>query len=357
MLERFGEVYDAIAACAAKGDFDTSTDASLRIPSRECLPMISTVLKILVPVKQVSVWSQGDKYGTLQHVLPAVAWLLKRLRQTRDDEFEYDFLGQACHELLSRSILRRFAKFATLDNPAMLASLVQPAYFPTLLSCLGTENVGTPLSVMADWLAFLTFKPATKRVKLAPAVALAAFRGTAVADQSEERERDEDEQYGEQLRRCEEVVASLLFTLNGKDSLTSESMVRHGEDYHPEELLDALVSQDLPFEPDAATTRDLDAKMATFYADYSNDDSGEHGGTQILMLVRVLLCGAATSAEAERAFSASGRIDSPLRGSLQPERLEMMTVIQCYLKRLKSREDIDTFEHAMYKLLMDSLCK
>jgi hypothetical protein len=218
--------------------------------------------------------------------------------------------------VLLNSIETRFTTFDDPVNPCRLAALFSPVNTFYFTDDKYKADTRAALERIAEWIVYL----ATDRdaaVAAAPAennaVVSSLFENESAADVAARRAHEAATAKSSAMGDLRDLVTTLLSFAKGNEEQCKFDIAR----------------------PHA-----MDNTMREFYARLST--SGVPKDKRIMQVVSLILSGAASSASAERAFSAAGLLDSSLRARTSAETLEAMAVVKIFLRRA-SPEEIESF--------------
>jgi hypothetical protein len=331
-LQRFVAVYPALRVLAARRSFEKCA-SFVRMPNRDEVSAISGVAMALEPLKVLTkVLETSD--NCIAYLPLFTIDLLEKLKPHHLLPSVVNAVRDALRDQVKTRLLKHYTDGA---QPSMLAALLHPATSPFLFSALERE--------LGEESAIVVLRTATANCKRwideafnddAQPVALASMKRARymVDDEDSDNNDDAGRAAAQQPRRQADMKAALKAVLGELDS----DDFRHTATrvlWSAESL--ALARQ----------------QLRQFYVTPATKDVFLLANLELIKpLARLIFSLSPVSAGAERAFSCSGRINSPMRNKLSPDAIEKLTVIQYYLATAKP--DLKQLAAEMM-VLLDSL--
>jgi hypothetical protein len=312
-IARFCELYDVLLCAWADGVFDAGFTAAtgepeLAFPDRIELEVLKAIVKLLEPVEAFSTFLQGGRYFTTSHTL----YFFDRMIEQISEVSLLPTLphGAQMRDTLCTSLKDRMAPLRQ-PGPLMLAALVHPVQSRYTCESADSEALKGCFEMLVDWyMILLAENEADTRARKARSI-WAQFRSEGLVGVSKKAE-------------AEEAVIRLL------DEIYKYS--------------DNLKGTLLPQKLDITKPLALDDAVRDFFVGLP---------TRQAQLCRIVLAGVVPSGASQRVFSASDLVDSALQDQLSPTKIEMMTVVQCFLRRHPDDGALDHFWKCVADWLLD----
>lgn len=340
MLTRYLKLHRFVMVAMAQGAFDDCEDDDLEVINRDDIKVIEEVLTVLEPARDVSIWVQGDEYGTVGHILPAVAWMLRSLDACTAEDAAVD----ACRKLLRRSLARRFEPYFYGDHPAAIATAMHPHYAPAYVCVSRSAHRDLTKQALSEWLGFLAPRNHVSEDSDSHSHVHVQHDVRSDDDEGGQGDRDGDvahvseEERSDLTKSGEWAAVSALWTRlqagarnhvgaaqgaveaarDAEEEAGDAAVVRlrreHKDLTQAEEdaarRLAISVDRFLPLGAlfDRFKTERWDEQVKEVFSTFSH---GRFPQSAFVALAELVYGGVASSAASERVFSSSGRIDSP----------------------------------------------
>ena len=293
-------------------------EEKIEVPDETDVLVLKGLLRLLECVERMSVYVQGADYMVLPYVHRVVRELMGALR--RVDVPRVDPLP-VFKKTLIESIESRFAQFDDPVHPCRLAALLCPVNCAFYYNdeAFKADNKAA-LDRIAEWLVYL----ANSRADPGPVVA------APVPNVVSSLFEDESPAVAAARRKHEEAAAKATAVSDLRGLVTQ--LVTFAN-----ENKEACVF-------DISRPHKMDEVTRNFYQTLCS--SAAPKDKRMMQCVSLILSGAAASASAERAFSATGLLDSALRSRTSAETLEAMAVVKIFLRRASAGTIESFFQYA-----------
>jgi len=329
MLDRFLSVYPGLCVLAAKGSFE-SCASFIAMPSDGEHLALQRLVEVLRPIKIVS--------KVLQTTTNAMAFLPHITMDL------YEQLASQPHELntivafkvaLRQQLTSRLSKhYSDATQPSLLAAMLHPCTAPFLLDSMSAHFAGLGAELRPQAEAHEILKAAVDNLNTWIDDAFADADAAASVDDGDEPKRARFAVGAARpvhSSRTDDMKRALSHLIDFLDSDTARRVFPRAR----------AASESLS----AAT-----AALRTFYKDAVVPAGNSTVSVSILRpLVQMVMSLSPVSGGAERSFSATGRINAPLRNRLAVEMIEALTVIQFYLAN--ERPDLKLLAARVVKML------
>lgn len=295
-VQRFLELHVCLRTMYAKGAF-VKSKTTVRMPTIDARPTLEAFVEVLGQIKVAMKLCEVDGH-MLSHIPLVVSSLFVALDPpigaARDNETH---VKSRIREAARRAVETRARKFIDdAAQPALLAAVLDPRYGVRVRQFGVTKETFKEINAhLLRWI-----------VEMQPAAA--AGVGASIDDDD-----DEVDDFVAHLPRMPIATPTSVLQSTLGQYLKHTSTLAHQAEF--------------PLPEQSSAGLSADATTAVLQRCFVNDKRW----SALAPLVRLLFSMPASSASAERAFSASGRICSPLRARLSACSVEQMTVIHQHI--------------------------